>query len=278
MKIDYFSRSCALYNEDIYEANPTYAFVLDGATGLLKEKVSNMETDAKWYVHEWRNYLIHNIMDNSKTLSEIVKEGILLISKKYLQFLGADKVVSRPSSGISMFRIINNKFEYFLLGDCSLIITQTDKSIIHLQLQDLPRLDEINIQRMVKVAQEKGLAKVIDARPLINDFLVKTRLSQNTDKGYWVLGDNPNAAEHGLVGEMNFSQVQQAICLSDGFSQIYDTFKIYSVEKFAELISASNNLSEVYNVLWNLQEKDKYCTKYPRFKVRDDATIVVFNH
>lgn len=277
MKIDYFSRSGALYNEDIYEANPNYAFVLDGATGLLKEKVSDMETDAQWYVHEWRNYLIHNIMDNSKTLVQIIKEGILLISKKYLQFEGADKVVSRPSSGISLFRVINNKLQYFLLGDCSQIITKTDESIIHMQIQDLPRLDGINLDRMVKVAHENGISKTIDARPLINNFLVETRLSQNTDKGYWILSDNPDAADHALTGETDFSEVQQVICLSDGYSQIYDTFKIYSVEKFAELIGASNNLSEVHNVLWNLQEKDKYCIKYPRFKLRDDATIVVFN-
>lgn len=277
MKIDYFSRSGTLYNEDIYEANPTYAFVLDGATGLLKEKVSDMETDAQWYVNEWRNYLIHNIMDDSKTLIQIIKEGILLITKKYFQFEGADKVVSRPSSGISLFRVINNKLQYFLLGDCSQIITKTDESIMHMQIQDLPRLDGINLDRMVKAAHEKGLSRVIDARPLINNYLVETRLSQNTDKGYWILSDNPDAAEHGLTGELDFSEVQQIICLSDGYSQIYDTFEIYSVEKFAELIGASNNLSEVHNVLWNLQEKDKYCAKYPRFKLRDDATIVVFN-
>lgn len=276
MRIESFSRSATTHNEDAFGISPTYGFVLDGATGLLKEKVTNMDSDAQWFSHEWKDYLHLHLPNHNKVLKDILKDGVKEIDAKYMALDGAINVKSKPSSGIALYRIINNKLEYFLLGDCSLIITKKDDSVIHLQPKQLSRLDQININRMASLAKEKGI-NVIEARPLINDYLVATRLTQNTDEGYYILSDCTKAIDKGLCGEIDFNDIKQVVALTDGYSQIYDTFNIYSVEKFAELIEASTNLSEVHYVLWNLQEKDKHCNKYPRFKTRDDATITVFS-
>ena len=262
-------------NEDCVYLCDDFGFVMDGATGLLKENITNCVSDAKWYVEEFKNFLIKNLK-TKKNLKEIMKDGITYVSNTYNNIEGATSVKSKPSSGIALFRKNENNIEYFILGDCQLIIKDKKDIITKLQLNDLPKLDNINIGRMVKIAKEKNI-NVIDARPLINDYLVETRLTQNTNNGYWILSDDINAVDHALHGTLNLKDIKQIICLTDGFSQLYEVFKVFTYEELVNLINNKKiSLDNLYDTLFTLQENDSNCNRYPRFKIRDDASI--FNY
>lgn len=275
MKLNSFTRSGALHNEDIYEITPTYGFVLDGATGLLKENITGMDSDAQWFVHEWKKFLNKNITQQ-KPLNEILKDGVKEVEEVYQGFEGAADIKSKPSAGIALYRVVDGKLEYFLLGDCALIITKNNGEVVHLQPQELTKFDDINIKRMAAIAKDKNI-DVVEARALIVDYLLETRLTQNTEGGYWILSDSFDAIDNGVQGTMDFADIKQIIAVSDGYSQIYDTFNVLDIENFAKLIEASISLTELYQALWTLQEKDKSCNIHPRFKLRDDATIIVYN-
>ncbi len=262
-------------NEDCVYLCDDFGFVMDGATGLLKENITNCVSDAKWYVEEFKNFLIKNLK-TKKNLKEIMKDGITYVSNTYNNIEGATSVKSKPSSGIALFRKNENNIEYFILGDCQLIIKDKKDIITKLQLNDLPKLDNINIGRMVKIAKEKNI-NVIDARPLINDYLVETRLTQNTNNGYWILSDDINAVDHALHGTLNLKDIKQIIGLTDGFSQLYEVFKVFTYEELVNLINNKKiSLDNLYDTLFTLQENDSNCNRYPRFKIRDDASI--FNY
>lgn len=262
-------------NEDCVYLCDDFGFVMDGATGLLKENITNCVSDAKWYVEEFKNFLIKNLK-TKKNLKEIMKDGIRYVSNTYNNIEGATSVKSKPSSGIALFRKNENNIEYFILGDCQLIIKDKKNIITKLQLNDLPKLDNINIGRMVKIAKEKNI-NVIDARPLINDYLVETRLTQNTNNGYWILSDDINAVDHALQGTLNLKDIKQIIGLTDGFSQLYEVFKVFTYEELVNLINNKKiSLNNLYDTLFTLQENDSNCNRYPRFKIRDDASI--FNY
>lgn len=262
-------------NEDCVYLCDDFGFVMDGATGLLKENITNCVSDAKWYVEEFKNFLIKNLR-TKKNLKEIMKDGITYVSNTYNNIEGATSVKSKPSSGIALFRKNENNIEYFILGDCQLIIKDKKDIITKLQLNDLPKLDNINIGRMVKIAKEKNI-NVIDARPLINDYLVETRLTQNTNNGYWILSDDINAVDHALHGTLNLKDIKQIIGLTDGFSQLYEVFKVFTYEELVNLINNKKiSLDNLYDTLFTLQENDSNCNRYPRFKIRDDASI--FNY
>ena len=130
---------------------------------------------------------------------------------------------------------------------------------------------------MTQIAKEKNI-NVIDARPMINDDLVKTRLSQNTKDGYWIVSDSLDAVDHALTGTLNANEISQVVGLSDGFSQIFDTFGILDKETLVKKLK-TENLQDLYQILWNKQEEDKFCNKFPRFKIRDDASAfnVIFD-
>ena len=262
-------------NEDCVYLCDDFGFVMDGATGLLKENITNCVSDAKWYVEEFKNFLIKNLK-TKKNLKEIMKDGITYVSNTYNNIEGATSVKSKPSSGIALFRKNENNIEYFILGDCQLIIKDKKDIITKLQLNDLPKLDNINIGRMVKIAKEKNI-NVIDARPLINDYLVETRLTQNTNNGYWILSDDINAVDHALHGTLNLKVIKHIIGLTDGFSQLYEVFKVFTYEELVNLINNKKiSLDNLYDTLFTLQENDSNCNRYPRFKIRDDASI--FNY
>ncbi|MBQ8424549.1 MAG: hypothetical protein IJX17_00835 [Clostridia bacterium] len=273
MKFNGFTMPAKEINEDAMYICEKFGFVLDGATGLLKENVSPIKSDAAWFTQIFREFLINNLDDTSKSIQEIIIKGIIEIDNAYMSFPNAEYVKSKPSSGVAIYRINNDKLEYFILGDCSFLVSDKTGNITHLKLDDLTRLDAININKMAEIAKKQNI-NVVDARVLINDDLVKTRLMQNTDEGYWILSDDTEAPSHALVGEIQLDSISQIVGTSDGFSQIYDTFFIYTKEELMAKLSSNTPIEELYKTLCNEQDKDAFCNEKPRFKLRDDATLI----
>jgi len=274
MKITQFTMPGGTHNEDAVYACEKFGFVIDGATGLLKENISNMPSDAQWFSHTLKKYLIENLPNYTFSIKDIIKNAIVEIDKIYNQFKGSENVKSKPSAGIAIFRIVGDFFEYFVLGDCSLIILDNNK-VKHLKLDDISKLDSKNLNKMKAIAKEKNI-NVIEARNLINDDLVKTRLSQNTKGSYWIISDNTEAVDHALCGNLPLKNITQIVGLSDGFSQIFDKFNYCTKEELLQTL-CNTSIEDIYKTLWHLQEEDKFCNKYPRFKIRDDASIFNIN-
>ena len=259
-------------NEDCVYLCDKFGFVIDGATGLLKENYSPLNSDAQWFTVRIKQFLVEKLSTNLP-LKQILKECVQIVNSEYDSFEGAENVQSRPSAGIALFRINDDVTEFFVLGDCKLFVKTKSGAIKEFSLPDLPRLDQININKMAKIAKERNI-NVIDARPLINDDLVTTRLSQNTDHGYWILSDSLEAIDKGLYATMPTAEINQIIAMTDGYSQIIDTFNLHTIEKIFELIENDNKLEDLYKELYNAQEQDRDCNVHPRFKTRDDATCL----
>ena len=69
-------------NEDACFVNQSYAFVIDGATGLEKVNFHNDISPAEWVVNEWKTYL-KTSLGNRQSIVEILEAGAILIKKKY---------------------------------------------------------------------------------------------------------------------------------------------------------------------------------------------------
>lgn len=69
------SKGSGEYNEDIARICKNGAWVLDGATGLNNKNLISLESDARWYVSWWNEYLYKNI-NKDESLKNIVLEGI----------------------------------------------------------------------------------------------------------------------------------------------------------------------------------------------------------
>lgn len=271
MEVRAFTKAGKINNEDSCYVCDEFGFVIDGATGVTSQKVSCMQTDAQWFSFAFRDYLITALKDKTKNLKQIVSEGIEFVDKQFYEFDGADAVTSKPSAAIAIFRIMGDEIEYFVLGDCTVIFNGDDaKNFIS---NDLVKSDLKNIQILISRAKENNI-NVVDARPLVNDVLYQTRQTKNTPSGYWILADDPKAVNYAEYGFVKKQNIKQVLALSDGFSQVYDLFKIYSMKEFADKLYYGMKIEKMYDILYKNQEKDKFCNNFPRFKLRDDATIV----
>ena len=66
----------------------------------------------------------------------------------------------------------------------------------------------------------------------------------------------------------------RACCLSDGFAQLAELFRIY--DGYRGLLDAmeEESLQSMYDKLCAAQNEDADCIRYPRFKLRDDTCAV----
>lgn len=261
-------------NEDKITVLENAMWVLDGATGITGSRISNRETDALWYVEEWDKYLRENIY-KSKELKEIFKEGLLYVKSKYIKFKGFENLehVDYPCAAITLVRILDNKLEYYVLGDCSLLYSSGNGKSIEIVNKGLIKLEEIILTEMKKVAIERNIS-MLEARKECSEVVKNIRKLKNTDEGYWILELNEEAIAKGLYGSLEMKEGANLALLSDGFSQYYDTFNLAKdYREFLSIVSRSK-IEELYNNLYKAQEEDSLCNKYSRLKKRDDTSLV----
>lgn len=251
-------------------------WVLDGATGITGKKITESETDAVWYVELINNYLKENI-NTSKSMKDIVKSAIKEARDKYIKFSGFEALdeVDYPCAAIALVRFHNNELEYFVLGDCSIIIKEKGKKAIEIVDNKLINLEEKILKSMSKTANEKNIS-ILEARNHCNQEVLVLRKTKNSSNGYWILELNEEAVEHCIYGKIKLMN-DTSICLtSDGFSQYYDTFDLANgYEEFIDIVK-DIDIEELYNNLYDKQEEDSQCNNFPRLKKRDDASIIYF--
>lgn len=272
----YFSHPCRVINEDICCLKDSYAWVIDGASGLTSTKITDAESDAKWFAEEWDKYLKENIMED-KSIQQIFEDGIAKIRNKYFCFDGAKDAakIGQPSASIIVVRHRDKYLEYFSLGDCTLLYESSNGEAAKVWDDSVSLLDSKVINKMDSIHKEQNIP-VVDARAYVQEMLQSHRLMKNTDAGYWILGMEESAIRHGLYKKLNMEDIKKVCLFSDGFAQYYDTLHLSKDYKgFIDKVSKSN-LDKLYEELWEAQEADKECNRFPRLKVRDDVSIVYF--
>lgn len=272
----HFSHPGSVVNEDICCLKDAHAWVIDGSSGLTSTKITDADSDAKWFVTEWDKYLRENIMKD-KSIHQILENGITEIKNKYFRFDGAKKTtrIEHPSASMIILRQKNKELEYFALGDCTLLYEKGNGEVIRVWDDTVAMLDSKVINSMYSIHKEKNVP-MVSARAYVKDMLQEHRLMKNTDEGYWILGMDECAIKHGIYNKLNMKDVQKVCIFSDGFAQYYDTLHLtHDYRGFLDKVSKLN-LDKLYEELWQAQEEDKDCSRFPRLKVRDDVSIVYF--
>ncbi len=257
-------------NQDYAAITKKYALVIDGATGLLPGNVIKGHDDVVWYVQTiYKN--IKPLLDKTLPLKDIVKEALIKSNKTFQSHVKNISLEIYPSAEICLIRINDNSLEYFFMGDCQFAVKYQNNKIKLFRDLTLSKLDNKNIKKMCKLAKRNKI-NVIDARNLINDDLIATRKLMNTEKGYYNLSKDEKGVDKGNYGVISLDKVSSVLGCTDGFSQIYDTFKLCKLKDIFSQLEKNCTLSDLNSRLREKQEEDSLCNKHPRFKIRDDST------
>lgn len=258
------------YNEDIVRVCKYGAWILDGSTGLNKKNLISKESDAKWYVSWWDKYLYENI-NKDKSLKTIVCEGIENIKQEYLSTLAGIKLekLDMPSASVAIVKFYKDKVEYFLLGDCTIVINDTNENII-LKDDGVCKFDNMIFEKMKKLNNNESLS-VKDKKDILLPYIIENRLKKNSEEGYWILEFDELAVEKSMHDYISINDELKLIISSDGFSCAYDRYNIFSVENIIQIVE-ENGIEYVNDKVRKLEHEDKNGLIFPRFKESDDSS------
>ena len=258
------------YNEDIVRVCKYGAWILDGSTGLNKKNLISKESDAKWYVSWWDKYLYENI-NKDKSLKTIVCEGIENIKQEYLSTLAGIRLekLDMPSASVAIVKFYKDKVEYFLLGDCTIVINDTNENII-LKDDGVCKFDNMIFQKMKKLNNNESLS-VKDKKDILLPYIIENRLKKNSEEGYWILEFDELAVEKSMHDYISINDELKLIISSDGFSCAYDRYNIFSVENIIQIVE-ENGIEYVNDKVRKLEHEDKNGLIFPRFKESDDSS------
>lgn len=266
------NQGSAKYNEDIIGFTPDGLWVLDGATGLNNKNLVSKESDAKWYVNWWNEYLYKNI-SKEKNLKEIIKEGIKKIDIEYKRILNNKSItkLDKPSSSICIVKLHKEKIEYLVLGDCALhtkinnkVSIQKDKKLCELdnnvykEMEELPNLYDLTHDQ-IKIS--------------VMNTIISNRLKKNTKEGYWILEFEEEAVDNAIYGSIDVDKKISIMLTSDGYSCISDRYKLIEEEKLIDEVR-KNGVGNIYSKLRKFEEEEFSTNRFPRFKIKDDSSCI----
>ena len=259
------------YNEDIVRVCKYGAWILDGSTGLNKKNLISKESDAKWYVSWWDKYLYENI-NKDKSLKTIVCEGIENIKQEYLSTLAGIRLekLDMPSASVAIVKFYKDKVEYFLLGDCTIVINDTNENII-LKDDGVCKFDNMIFEKMKKLNNNNKSLSVEDKKDILLPYIIENRLKKNSEEGYWILEFDELAVEKSMHDYISINDELKLIISSDGFSCAYDRYNIFSVENIIQIVE-ENGIEYVNDKVRKLEHEDKNGLIFPRFKESDDSS------
>lgn len=285
LKIKTATNAAKPVNEDGYINKSTAFAVIDGATSLIDAKVKDYPNNAVWITKETERYLNSNIegyqvqLDDFPTTNKYMESLIMSLNehlkKEYIKVCDDTSKEAEPSCGIALGKIYNNKIQLAIVGDLTIIVKMKNKDSFIFQDYRLKTLDDYAIDEIVKIAKEKGI-KNLEARPLINDILIKNRNLKNTENGYSVMSTDDVLLKDIVNVSFDINEVDTIYAFTDGIAELYDTLFEYSSSDFLDLLEENeDNPQVIIDKLRDAQNKDENCELYPRFKKCDDATLSV---
>jgi hypothetical protein len=124
-------------------------------------------------------------------------------------------------------------------------------------------------------SKRQGLRDYTRLRQAIRDDLRANRNLANVAGGYWVLGLEPEAAEHMETSAIPLERPATALLMSDGLYRAVDTFHVIADNHVAAW-AMDEGLGTILAAVRGLQARDAECRRYPRLKPQDDATALLF--
>lgn len=178
-----------------------------------------------------------------------------------------------PGACVALVRLRRDTLEYFILGDCYLVVEDDAGLSMHTD----PRV--VNLDRLAIDELERSLAAgqmdFQSNREALLQILNRHRALQNRPGGYWLLGTEVEAVEHAIRGTCELDRTRSVLLMTDGFAELSSTFRV--TERVADLLplAREQGLGALHQQLKDLARADWECRAYPRLKRLDDASAVL---
>lgn len=258
-------------NEDYVAAGPTYAVLLDGASGITDARVLpyHSGSDAQWFSH-FVGGRICKYLDESRGAIDSIRLAVD-DSRSFIGEYGAtDNEDLFPSSTLVTAAVTDDLVDIVSLGDSPVFIGLKGGSFVTMSDLRIADLDQVAVDAMID--RSRGLAmNGVQKRAAINNILLANRQLKNKPDGYWILDPSGAALGHLNLMQLSVDDVDFVCAMSDGLERAFDLFGLADSATF--LATATRESFEDLIVRLRAEENgDPDFDRYPRLKLHDDAS------
>ncbi|MBV8976855.1 MAG: protein phosphatase 2C domain-containing protein [Alphaproteobacteria bacterium] len=260
-------------NDDAWGQTSTAAVVLDGATNLCEPLLPG-DSDAAWLARFAARRLMAHAQDGRPARASLEAAlGEAQRSFAGLRRRPPTRNHENPHASMMFVTAAQDGFDALWFGDCgALALPPAGPAQI---VGDAFDKRAAEARRVRMLADAKGLAPAARAsRPEFLSALRAARDTVNTDKGGWLFGPDPKAAEHVRSAHVAAAPGTLLLLASDGFLALACDFACHDADG---LIAAARDkgLEALGIQLRAVENDDPDGRKFPRFKTSDDATAVL---
>ncbi len=275
---DKISLTGSKVNEDRAGQAGKLAWVIDGATDVLENRILPGLSDSQWFASQLDQAFMHAAMNNEIELKDIVTQTTSHIAGQFEQtaLRPISKPYEQPSAAGILIRLSNEELSFFSLGDCSLIALPGRTKTQDIILGDIDRSADEDVRKAASqiAANKDTTGEYIPIRDELLPMLRAARGRLNCENGYGIFSITPAPEKFVKSGTINVQTDDRFLLASDGFMRLVDVYKLYSLEKLGDAIM-TKGIANLTNELREFEQKDLACIDYPRAKAKDDATAMI---
>lgn len=275
--ITYHSKPTNSKNIDMFNVKSTYAWILDGANGLFPAHISDASSDTYWFLEQISSFLKQHMNDDTD-ISIIMRQAMIYAHEKFKQFDDYDTLcdMNMPSAACAVLKAEHNQLSYFILGNCEIVLHYKDGNIITLSDLRLQQLDG-KLLRISESARRKKRMPLYQVKDFMNQMLVENRLRRNVEDGFYILGEDEEAANHAITGVIPLNHIQQIYLICNGFAQYYNHDRVLkNLDVYLEK-TRNAKLVENYNYLLEKQPDDITIARSVQNELSEQSTMICFD-
>lgn len=267
-------------NEDSAGGNASCAFVVDGATGLGGNSIVGLHgSDAAWLAR-FAKSTFEELARDGRPVADVVRE----LNQRAFNVVheAAHALPIEPwNLPVASFQMVNVEGDVLVthgLGDCRLFLVDAEgKHFDTSAIKSAHARERDGARRAITTSGGFAAHQALADAPVVRDELRRRRAAYNTPgSSVWTLGTAPEAADHVVSERLETALPARGLLCSDGFAALADQYERYGVADFVQA-AQEKGLAQLLQELRHIERiEDPDGKLYPRFKVSDDATAVLF--
>lgn len=237
------SAGCDGVNEDSVVTGDGFAVVIDGATAEPDTDTGCLH-GVRWFARQLTGQLaVRLALDASSSPADILHDAIESVGRSHAHTCDLSNLCS-PSATVAIVRQHAGRIDYLVLGDSPIVLERVDGVV----------------------------TAVVDGRlARYTGSWADLRHIRNVPGGFWVAGNNPEAARHAVVGTVPIAELRRVALLTDGVTRLVERYDW----SWPDLLRALDEKGPAE--LISLTRAAERATTHGRFvgKRHDDATAVL---
>lgn len=263
-------------NEDGCGLHGSYAWIVDGATGVTARRATSGPSDAAWLVGKIDERLTHLTGNGAgretvfpsleadlagafdEQAGSLPEDDDSLLPSACLGF-----VCLRPSEDGPQYRI-----DGAFLGDVVALVP-TAAGVIRWTDERAKPFERMTLATLDAGGHEQGVMSDATRRQILEN-----RAKLNNPGGYWVVHPRRPWAASALRFEIGLDTGEPLVLATDGFMRLVDVFDAYTDASLHAAL-ADGRGDELMQELRERERRDETAAAYRRVKTHDDATVLV---